>query len=455
MRQAPSWTIFRELLPDRAFRHKAWPKARKARGSPEKGGIPQYHFRMPIPAPRLDFEAFSIAQVPAGPEPMRLVNRVPIRDNGEPLVDLRETNPELSFGVHCLPYVRQSVAEAIKIATKNTPDLLDLRVSTGLRTHEEQADMYWHNYKRAKEDHPTWPEATVRRMTDRFFAPPDAKAPPGHCTGAAVDVGLFDRETGHSLDMSSPLKGWKGAPTAVGGLSSEAAENRRLLCFVMHSTGLSNCRTEFWHWSYGDSAWAARVGAAVAVYGLVQPPDDATRVTGAKVQVVPYDPDWPRMFEEMREVIAPKLGSLALRIEHVGSTSVPGLAAKPILDIDVVLPDQHRVASAISVLAELGYAHQGDLGVPGREAFRRESQEVPKSEPSRQWPEHHLYVCVEGASELRRHVAFRDYLRAHPSEAAEYGDLKRALAVRYPWDRTRYGDAKSPFVTRILAACGL
>jgi D-alanyl-D-alanine dipeptidase len=109
-------------------------------------------------------------------------------------------------------------------------------------------------------------------MTNRFFAPPDAKAPPGHCTGAAVDVRLFDRETGQSLDMSSR------APTAVHGLSPEAAENRRLLCFIMHSTGLSNCRSEFWHWSYGDSAWAVRMGAPFAVYGLVEPPPGATRV---------------------------------------------------------------------------------------------------------------------------------------------------------------------------------
>jgi D-alanyl-D-alanine dipeptidase len=385
---------------------------------------------------------------------MRIVNRVPIRDNGEPLVDLRETNPELSFGVHCLPHVRESVAEALLIASKNTPDHLDLRVSTGLRTHEEQAEMYWHNYKRAKEEHPTWPESSVRRMTDRFFAPPDAQAPPGHCTGAAVDVGLFDRETGQSLDMSTPLKGWKGAPTAVRGLSPQAAENRRLLCYVMFSTGLSNCRTEFWHWSYGDSAWAARVGASVAVYGLVPPPADATRVTGAKVRIAPYDPDWPRQFEALRAVIEPALGSLALRIEHVGSTAVPGLPAKPILDIDVVVADLDRVASVIAVLADLGYAHQGDLGVPGREAFRRGSSDVPKAEPAREWPEHHLYVCVEGTSELRRHVAFRDYLCAHASEAAEYAELKRTLAGRYPWDRTRYGDAKSPLVTRILERCG-
>jgi D-alanyl-D-alanine dipeptidase len=410
---------------------------------------------MPIPAPRLDFETFSIGQVAAGPEPFRLVNRVPIRDNGEPLVDLRETNPELSFGVNCLPYVRESVAAALKIAFKNTPVHLDLRVSTGLRTLQEQADMYWHNYQRARDEDTGRSESTLRRMTNRFFAPPDAKAPPGHCTGAAVDVGLLDRETERPLDVSSPLKGWKGAPTGASGLSPQASENRRLLCHIMHSTGLSNCRTEFWHWSYGDSAWATRVGAPVAVYGLVEPPPGATRVTGPKIRVVPYDPDWPRQFEELRTVLAAKLGPLTTRIEHVGSTAVPGLSAKSILDVDIVVPDRDGVEAAIAALAELGYTHQGDLGIPGRDAFRRESDEVPKAEPARRWPEHHLYVCVEGTSELLRHVAFRDYMRAHRADAEEYAALKRTLSARYPWDRTRYTDGKAPLVTRVLEGCAL
>jgi len=233
---------------------------------------------MAIPQPSIEFQSFSIADVPGAPEPFRLINRIPIRDNGEPLVDLRETNPELTHNDYCLPYVRVSVAEALKAATKNLPDHLELRVFTALRTLEQQAEMYWGNYNKAKEEHPNWPESVLRKMTNRFFAPPDSKAPPGHCTGAAVDVGLFSRETGEPLEMRAPLEGWKGAPTAAEGLSPEAAENRRVLCFLMHSTGLSNCRDEFWHWSYGDSAWAVRVGANAACYGIVEPPPGATRV---------------------------------------------------------------------------------------------------------------------------------------------------------------------------------
>ncbi len=233
---------------------------------------------MIIAQPKIEFARFQISDVPSVPEPFRLANRIPIRDNGERLVDLRETNPELSFNDYCLPYVRESVAIALKTATDNLPGELELRIFTALRTLEQQAEMYWSNYNKAKEEHPEWTESVLRRMTNRFFAPPDAKAPPGHCTGAAVDVGIVRRDTGEHLDMRSPVEGWKGAPTAVAGLSAKSAENRRLLCYVMHSTGLSNCRDEFWHWSYGDSAWAVRSGAKFACYGLIDPPADATRV---------------------------------------------------------------------------------------------------------------------------------------------------------------------------------
>ncbi len=237
---------------------------------------------MIIRQPELEFVNFRLSDVPSAAEPFRLINRIPIVENGEPLVDLRETNPEFSFSNECLPYVRTSVAKALKAATRNLPDRYQLKVFSALRTLNQQAEMYWSNYKSAREKHPEWSESTLRRMTNRFFAPPDAKAPPGHCTGGAIDVGLFHRETGEGVDVRSPLEGWNGAPTATTGLSPEAAENRRLLCYCMYSTGLSNCRDEFWHWSYGDSAWAVRVGAPVACYGLIEPPSGATRVVIAE-----------------------------------------------------------------------------------------------------------------------------------------------------------------------------
>jgi D-alanyl-D-alanine dipeptidase len=395
---------------------------------------------MVIHPPTVDFATFVIGDVPAQPEPFRLINRIPIRDNGERLVDLRETNPQLSFGNYCLPYVRESVAEALKIASHNTPDHLDLRIFTGLRTHKQQADMYWSNYEKAKKEHPNWPESVLRKMTNRFFAPPDAKAPPGHCTGAAVDVGLLVRATGEGLDVRSPLEGWEGAPTAVEGLSPDAAENRRLLCFIMHSTGLSNCRDEFWHWSYGDSAWAVRVGAATACYGLIEAPPHATRVSGGKIELVPYNAEWPGRFEELKAALWAKLGGFALEIEHVGGTSVPGLSAQPCLDLAIVVSET-GMASVAESLGELGYVRLED----SETAFRPDTNQVPKSDPPRPWPEHRVGAYMVGSAELKDRLAFRNFLREHSAAVVEYGELKAKLAVRYPWDRVRYEQGKEAF----------
>jgi GrpB-like predicted nucleotidyltransferase (UPF0157 family) len=215
----------------------------------------------------------------------------------------------------------------------------------------------------------------------------------------------------------------------------------------MHSTGLSNCRDEFWHWSYGDSPWAVRVGASAACYGLIEPPQGATRVNGGRIEVRPYDPDWPVQFETIRESLLEVVGHLAIGIEHVGSTAVPGLSAKPILDIGIVVRNAEELKSVIDALTEFGYEHQGDLGIAGREAFRCKSDgdALPKG-----WPKHHLYACIEGALELRRYLAFRDHLRTNRVAAENYASLKLDLAGRFPWDRSRYSVAKTPFVTSLL-----
>ncbi len=396
----------------------------------------------------VEYDNFTLAQVASHPEPFRLLNRVPIVDNGEPLVDLRETNPELSFNDYCLPYVRASVAEALNAAISRVPDYLELRIFTALRTLEQQAEMYWGNYHRNREQHPEWPESVLRKMTNRFFAPPDAKAPPGHCTGGAVDVGLHRRDTGEGLDMRSPLEGWNGAPTAVHGLSPEASENRRRLCHVMHATGLSNCRDEFWHWSYGDSAWAVRVGEETACYGWIEPPPDSTRVVGEKVELRSYNPEWPRHFEEIRGSLAHALGPLAARIEHVGSTAIPGMSAFPILDIDIMVENTEAMKSLIDALVAFGYEHQSEQGVRDREDFRAKFE---RSRPEASWPAHQICARVEGGTELRKRLAFRDHLRANRVAAAEYASLKTNLAARFPWDRVRYNRAKEPFVAAVLS----
>lgn len=158
------------------------------------------------------------------------------------------------------------------------------------------------------------------------------------------------------------------------------------------------------------------------------------------VIVVDYDPQWPALFAALRARIGSALGDLAAAIEHVGSTAVPGLAAKPVIDIDVLLSSSGGLPEAVGRLAALGYLHQGDLGVAGREAFRQPADQ----------PAHHLYVCAPGGQEFRRHIAFRDYLRSHPESARAYAELKRNLARLCRDDRGEYVSGKGEFVNETL-----
>lgn len=157
------------------------------------------------------------------------------------------------------------------------------------------------------------------------------------------------------------------------------------------------------------------------------------------VVVVDYNPLWPRQFATLGSRLAKVLGGLALTIEHVGSTAVPGLAAKPIIDIDVLLSSPDDLPPAIAALASIGYQHRGDLGIPSREAFRAPAGDL----------RHHLYVCLNN-TEYQRHIAFRDHLRCRPQDANVYANLKRELAIRFRNDREAYNAAKREFVESIL-----
>ena len=152
----------------------------------------------------------------------------------------------------------------------------------------------------------------------------------------------------------------------------------------------------------------------------------------------------------MRRAVARALGSIAERIEHVGSTSVPGLAAKPILDLDIVLAVGADMREVIEALRPLGYRHDGDRRVAGREAFSRIDGEVPWTSERREWMEHHLYACERDSEELARHLAFRDHLRRHGSDARHYAALKCELAARFRDDREGYCLAKTDFIERVL-----
>ncbi len=165
-----------------------------------------------------------------------------------------------------------------------------------------------------------------------------------------------------------------------------------------------------------------------------------------QVVVVPWQPEWPARFEEIRAALLPVLEGLICGIEHVGSTSVPGLAAKPIIDIDIVIPDISVFLRVRDALAGLDYRHEGDLGIPGREAFKYDDKPELMA--------HHLYVCARDAAELRRHLALRDYLRAHPQERERYAQVKFAAAARHPTDIDAYLEEKSAIIQEIYAKCG-
>ena len=165
------------------------------------------------------------------------------------------------------------------------------------------------------------------------------------------------------------------------------------------------------------------------------------------VIVVPYDPQWEQDFLLIRDEIRSALGGLALKIEHVGSTSVQGLSAKPIIDIDVVIEDASVLEAVICALETIGYYHEGNLGIAGREAFGYHGKAHLRK--------HHLYVCSRDSNELRRHIAFRDFLRAHPDAVREYSRIKAEGATRYPFDIDQYIRYKSPFIESVYREIGV
>lgn len=162
--------------------------------------------------------------------------------------------------------------------------------------------------------------------------------------------------------------------------------------------------------------------------------------------VEPYNPSWPEHFERLRSRLLPAFGAYAISIEHVGSTSVPGLSAKPIIDLDVIVAPEH-LDGAIEAMLTLGYTHRGELGISGRHAFSYVGEvELPR---------HNAYVCVEGADALQNHLLLRDRLRADDDAARAYGDLKKTLAREFPDDIDAYIDGKTAFIVGVLAQQGM
>ncbi|MGN1450681.1 MAG: GrpB family protein [Eubacteriales bacterium] len=165
------------------------------------------------------------------------------------------------------------------------------------------------------------------------------------------------------------------------------------------------------------------------------------------VVVIPYSEHWKTDFETIKQSLLPAVKDFAIGIEHVGSTSVEGLSAKPIIDIDIVIKDYSVFSALVEKLAALGYKHEGDLGIKDREAFDYRG--------STDLPEHHLYVCPEFSEELHRHTVFRDCLRKNSDLVLKYSRVKEEGAKLYPDSIEDYIAYKAPCIEEIYRLCGL
>lgn len=215
-------------------------------------------------------------------EPLTKLRVVPIRENGEPLVDPRMLSNRIVFAekhpafpeMKCVPNIRRRVAEMLAQAAESLPVGVAIQIVEGFRPLAQQRFMYEHTMARFAKEHPEWNKSTLHRITNTMSAPPDDLCPPPHSTGGAVDLGLIRQKTGEVLDMTSPFE-WdeKSAPTILRDLAPQAQANRDLLIKTLEATGLTNYAGEWWHWSYGDSGWALRSGAQFALYGPVSAPN--------------------------------------------------------------------------------------------------------------------------------------------------------------------------------------
>ena len=171
------------------------------------------------------------------------------------------------------------------------------------------------------------------------------------------------------------------------------------------------------------------------------------RTTQRHITVEPYNVKWKAAFLDIKSELVNALGELAVSVEHVGSTSVEGLWAKPIIDVDVVIQNNQTFDAVVSALATIGYIHIGDLGIVGREAFGYSGKTHLMA--------HHLYVCTKDSKELHRHLSFRDYLRCHPEAVIKYSKAKCEAAAKFPYDIDGYMNCKSPCIEELYKQCGL
>ena len=164
------------------------------------------------------------------------------------------------------------------------------------------------------------------------------------------------------------------------------------------------------------------------------------------VVVEKWNSKWKDEFEKIVASLGEDIIYNSIKIEHVGSTSVEGLSAKPVIDLDIVI-EKNKFAIIKELLNKKGYEHEGDLGIEGREAFSYFGKEELMT--------HHLYVCPKDSKELFKHITFRNFLKNNHDLAAEYSKVKEQAAILYPDDIDKYMEFKSEIIENIYKKCRL
>jgi len=159
-----------------------------------------------------------------------------------------------------------------------------------------------------------------------------------------------------------------------------------------------------------------------------------------KIIVVPYNPDWPNLYSIEARKIAAVLAGEMMTIRHIGSTAVPGIKAKPIIDFLIEVHNIERVDEFKDAMMELRYEPRGENGIPGRRYFIKNTEGVRT---------HHVHIYQTGHPNIERHVDFRDYMRTHPEEAKAYSFLKEELVQRFREDSLQYTEGKGTFIREI------
>lgn len=160
-------------------------------------------------------------------------------------------------------------------------------------------------------------------------------------------------------------------------------------------------------------------------------------------------------FEKINQVIKQELKDLEIEIEHVGSTAVPGLFAKPIIDIDIIIKNKDLLKEVTVRLNRIGYIAKGEQGIAGRFAFRQNSGITPCTNAKYKWQPHHLYVCYADSLALKNHLLFRNALRKDKDLVLKYADLKKSLTENPKITREEYTIQKTNFIVSVLSLAGL